>query len=630
MLRRRSLLIFVPYALLAMLIGWVPQCGDQRQFPVRVRFTDATNPFTPERLRARLARIALVVSEVVSTPLDVDHVEVVVRDDRVAAEERLRETLSDQLDTRHEDFQQGQVSFVYLALQQAMAGLLAEYLPTEGRIAVQPLGHEMLAPDAIESLLDVVLAHELADVWQDRCFGVFEQEGVASTEEAHLARAAVIEGSAEHVARAVAQRLGSVPLFDRIAAARNKQPAEGNIHLAALSRWARWAYGEGLRFVDVVHEAEGAGTWAQLFSAMPTDVWSIEHPRAWLAQGEVHIEDLDGWADRFVWMLGAAPAPLVHACGWGHRPALRADVEGRLELAGLTLEDAPWNACRGGIVLAGSPRRGPLEGAAFVLRAWRFPTWSQARGARASLDRAFETRGPGVWAGRTPSRGWGRHASVRGPAAAGRGCHSCSTRRNSSPMRAPGALRVDGALLLEVFAWREGIAPALLEILDVAAAARTHAAAIDAARAGEATTPTPYAELARLRLDADIQAVLPDEPVPIPVRDESLTRRLAKADGKADVRAWLDAHGTAVAWMTALGPGTGEEDVEELERGQLLAGALASKDEDLVRFALSAIADARTTLSPLDTGVVEQVAALTAHADPVDPYRGRAGRRCPG
>jgi hypothetical protein len=184
------------------------------------------------------------------------------------------------------------------------------------------------------------------------------------------------------------------------------------------------------------------------------------------------------------------------------------------------------------------------------------------------------------------------------------------------PREASWGVRVRGPLLFEAFCVRDGVAPALRDLLDDAARARVDAAAIDAARAGAAARAGPWARLAALRHAAGSD--LPDLPAagdPAPLRDEILARLLAAAGREEQVSAWLGAgpRGEA-AWTAALAPAAGHEDDDVMERGPLLEAALGQKG-DVVRFALGALAEERCRPGPWSAATLVSLARLATDAD---------------
>ncbi len=616
------------YAVIALMLlagigAWLwPMAEDEDPwaFSIDVPYTDETNPFTEERLRARLARITPLVEEVVGQAIRTDELRITIADGFVAAHRELQEAYPHLLDPTGPDYAFVPLFLTYLNLQEQWASLLGRYVPQAKTIEFYPFMFEAIEPEDLDALIDVILAHELAHVWQDQRFGAFEHEGVEDTTETALARAAVVEGTAEFVSREVAKRLDAVSSFDLVASKRDEQTEKrtGTPTQRAIARWQRWAYGEGLRFVETVHAELGApATWQRLFGAMPSSVWSIEHPKAWAERPGTPSADLDAWASRLLSILEAHRPRFDSQRKWGHRPLIREDVVERLGSAGLSMVSGPWERLQGGVLFAGTPKRGPLAGTSFLLRAWRFPTDGDALEARAALEGAFARLGPRAWAGKDVEQTLGATRVRVGPNGA---VVRSSLVFDDAPLHAhEGAwgLHGHGSMVFEVIGWRDGIGPALLDILDAAVRAVTDGEAIDLAIGGVATAESPYVKLGELRGGSSAGPAPLGAETLAALRDEWIARVLAGNTGERALLQWLQAEPRPpAAWMTAVGPAAGEEELEGVERGRLLLAALLHEDAELRRFALGAIAERRCRLPPWSADVVARIALLTGDEDP--------------
>ncbi len=586
------------------------------------RYSDDTYPFTPDRLRARLERVRPHVEAVVGASIDLRDIGVDVRDPYAEADRILRSGHFDVADTTREEFAFLPFALAQVQVRSEFGSSLANYNTESKCVTVFPLVFEASRPPDAGALLDVVLAHELAHVWQDQTFGAFRNEGLESHEEAELARAAVIEGSAEFVARAAAKRMGIASTFEANAATRDvthkSQAFMGTAAQRQLARWRRWAYGEGLRFVDAVHERLGPrDAWQRLFRETPTSVWSIEHPEAWIARASEPVATLDTWARRFCWLQRPLPTPFDTHTHLGSRVLLRDDLHDRLGRANLQSDSSPWSSCRGGVFVGASPKRGSLAHREYLMRVWRFTTPEYAIAAAESLDATFHRLGP----------------------------RACLLQDDVEPIEAPRVLadergarvytslaffasdiharevtwgyRVHDSHLVEIECYREGAAPVMLELLEAAVASWVDADAIDQAMSNVAEDG-PYRRLAAFRAAnrADGASSLTDN-LPACLYTDAIVHELGRRGGEPVTLDWLKRHPDEVsAWMCALGPAEREKGFQYIERPLVLDAALCHPDEHVVRHALSRLANRRVRPTPLSLPTVRRVAALCAHNDP--------------
>ncbi len=422
--------------------------------------------------------------------------------------------------------------------------------------------------------------------------GVFEQEGIYDTTEPALARAAVIEGMAEFVSREVARRLGVPEAFDRITATR-ENPGEAAGSAGGLQRWVAWAYGDGLHFVEQVHAALGSATaWTRLLEQPPTTVLAVERPEAWLRDREEHVRDLQGWCDRLADLLGGG----AEGDDVTHNPLLPRDLVERLQSAGIDATKEPWSLCRGGEILGGTARWGALSDAAFVLRIWRFPTPRHAAEARESLCRATRAGGIRTWTGtetettdlpprlRSGPEGSRAYGFVGLEPASEETLElfgGIQVQNAGGSVEGTWSVRNHQTVLLEVLCVREGIAPALLDLLDLA-----------------------------VRLAAE------DSEVDVEVEVDPLP------EGEAERLAWLrSGDRNAAAWTASLVPPVADASREwyepdaTAELGPLLVAALRHPDDDVRRFALGAIAREQIRPTPFTPEVVALIVEATRDED---------------
>ncbi len=448
----------VALGLLATLL-WKARGPEYRVVPLEIPYTDADDPFTPDSLRERLVRIAGVLGKIVGDPVEVADIRIVVADDRVEGTRAALEQDPNFFDPRSADYHRMGANIELAVRAARWLGYLGRYDSTTRTVQIFPACFEELKTAELSAVLDVVIAHELVHVWQDQQFGLAGDHTTSDTSEALVARAAIVEGSAEFLSRLVARRLGIEPSWETIATGKEERrvnPANSPGTVSA-QQIHEWAYARGLAFVERVHEAGGGrDIWRRLFENPPRDVWSIEQPDHWIAHPRDVARDLDSWVKRF---LANRARPILHIPmlrRWGHRPIVRADLHNRLEHAGIALDDAPWSGCRGGVLIHGRPFSGPLERTNILLRVWRLSSAEQATRARAQLVDAMRAHQfDGGITGRARMR-------------KGEGLALSWTRfgaASTAPTEIVWAVRVEHDLVIEGLTTGAGVAPVLLALL---------------------------------------------------------------------------------------------------------------------------------------------------------------------
>ena len=543
-------------------------------------WTGRADPFAPAALRARMERIAPVVSRVVGDAIDVTRIRIRAVDDRFANERRLADKFPHLLDTTKDDFRQRKLNTARASLSRRNAVLGIYRAPTE-TIELYPHLFDSIVPEAIDAVLDIVVAHELAHAWQDQHYGVFENTDTSDREPAY-ARRAVIEGSAEFVAQCVARELGMASVFARKAAARSRED-DPTLVMWKFRLTRNWFYVEGLTFIEAVHRSwQGAPDWKGLFSRMPLTVADIQRPREWLASRRLAGEQPNARVDRFLREVAGNVPDSTVARRWWHAPILIVAVRDRVALAALPPDHAAWRACTGGLALNGRPDAGALAEAGVSIRVWRIGTGMDASAARASLERAAKERG---------ARSWIRDEFVEfaGPVRFRAGSGRAVAYAQSGMDRVTGdieehacAFGSHGQWLFEASTDCIGGSPALLELLEFAMRSWL----------GN-STPAPA-----LTVDERGLWDLPGDASPY-ARDRLIVRALARAGGEREVADWLRgrAHEPS-AYFTALGRAVGDDRWRTLVRGESLIAALRHEDADVRRFALHSLAQGVCELRP--------------------------------
>jgi hypothetical protein len=605
----------------------VPAPPDPWDFRLEIPYRDADDPFRDAALRARMERLAPLVSEVVGGPIDLSGIRIRAVDPDMEAERALLEAYPRITDLASEVHAANRMPLVRIGLRMLHRSRLGWYARDAKTIDINAWAFEASEPGHPDGLLDVVVAHELTHVWQDQRFGVFREERKAATSEAELAASAVLEGSAEFVAREVARRTGHLDAFGRLEARRAKEDEHTRSPIL-------WPYAEGLRFVDVVRSGPGpVATWERLFAEPPRTVWEVEHPSAWLRSDSPQGPDLDGWAERLAWCLGERPHEFKFQTTWDVDPLFQADLDARLGAARLASTSGAWAECRGGARLDLDLPGGPLAGERLSVRAWRFSSPHVAVEARRTLEDAADRIGPAAWAAPpgaasalppflaalVEQRGWG--GEVEGVVRVRSSVKGATVRTalrwitGWPPGESSWAVHVHGTVLYEVMYEATGAGPAVFDVTDTIDRAWDEAEAIDAARAGSPAGGGPWADLATLRTGTESSASLermPDDVAVAPLRDAWLSRRLLQPGAESDVLEWLGGTRDPAPWIAALAPpGDGTAN-----RGGILEFALRHPDDDVRRYALGAVAGYRVYPSPWSGAVPGLIEEATRDEDP--------------
>jgi len=599
----RKLLLVSLCALFAAFV-WKSIVEDARPRGADHPWTHASDPFEPGVLRVRMERLAPIVSKVVGHPIDVAPLRIRAADDRLVAERELAAESPHVLDTTSDAFSAKAVSYA-LARESRWSNYLGSYDSETDTIELYPYQFDAIVPDSIDAVIDLVIAHELAHAWQDQRFGLLGEREPPSRESA-FARRAVVEGSAEFVARRVARELGTSAVFDRITAVRQR-----GAQMAGAGRRSRltrqWFYVEGLAFVEAVSEAWG-GTpdWSGLFSQLPQEVAVIERSRDWLDPARPGVETVDDKAERFFREVGGDPPDAPHLREWGHLPIPPSGLRDRLGRAAIPVDDPTWSDCRGGVLLNGMPSTGGLVHTDVSIRVWRLGSPEKARMARASLEQAAGQRGATSWVQDSFIEFSGRVRRRDGRSGATAYSQSGMDESTGELEEEICALGTEGPWLLEATSNRVGAAPALLELLE--SAVRSWGAASSTARRLEGDAKGPWG------LPAD---------APPSMRDRLIARALSSAGGERDVQAWLRSRTDEPgAFLAALGPAADEGRRHTPERGESIVAALRHEDADVRRFALNGLGSGDVEVRPFSLGILPLI--REAARDPAAELRALA------
>ncbi|MHC4850219.1 MAG: hypothetical protein ACYTEG_17470, partial [Planctomycetota bacterium] len=555
-------------------------------------WTRADDPFDPDSLRGRMERIAPLVSRVVGDSIDVAQVKIRAVDDRLSAEREFAKKFPELLDTTRDSFRQESVLSERVRLSRR-SDLLGLYDSTTNAIELYPDQFDSIVPDSIDGVLDIVVAHELAHAWQDQRYRMFE-EVEFEDRDAAFARRAVIEGSAEFVARRVAQELGTASVFDGLAQSARRETEM----VRAMGRWPisqRWFYSQGFEFVSVVHDAhQGESVWDRLFGRLPRSVTTIERPRAWLESERSPAASPDDGVQRFLRQFDRGRS----ASEWQYYPIPSADD--RLALAALPLDHRAWQSYRRGVSLSGKPDAGALAKEGVSLRIWWIGTEADALAARASLEQAAKQRGVRSWARRELVTALGpvrTRVGRRGTTAYAQSGMDCMTGEFAEDACAFGN---HGPWLFEAITERVGASPALLELVELAI--RIWGGDPDGVPVLRGDESGPW------DLPADASGA---------ARDGLIARALAKPGGEIEVTAWLAGRtDEPAALLAALGPALGDDEWSTPERSAALVAALRSKDPDVRRFALRQLGQGDFEPRPFAGAIVEPIQEAARSADP--------------
>ena len=175
--------------------------------------------FSQAAIEARIAELRADVEHVLGSEIGPITV-------HVSTADTLAEVLAPELEMRYASIEGGARGDALKAQcrNEARAysrALLAKVETSAGHMHVCPENFERMAQldrswVGIQSPsgLDVILIHEMTHVWQERHYGLEKVFGKPKSIDELLARASVIEGHAQYVARAVAERRGLGGAFD--------------------------------------------------------------------------------------------------------------------------------------------------------------------------------------------------------------------------------------------------------------------------------------------------------------------------------------------------------------------------------------------------------------------------------